>query len=601
MALAGGLCAAASAQVRVASYNVVGLLGDQPSLRAVIASFHTDDRPGFATAAGVLVFCEVRASTIAALQSLVNQAAPPGVTYALATFTTSGSEDSSSGAQAAFYRTDLLAEVTSGHLDIATGAGRNTDRWLFRLNGYSSAAARFYVYGAHLKASTGTTNEATRLSGVQAIRANADALGTDVRALYAGDMNFYSSAESGYQAFGAAGNGRAVDPLGTADWAGAANAWKHTQSPRDIVANGLVGGGMDDRFDFILPTAQLCDGSGIAVIPGTYRVPGNDGAHYNLAVNAGNNAYFPGNLARSNLLADQLFAAADHLPVLVDLQVPAWSTASLAGVPARVIQGATASVEVRVANDAPGDTAAGIDALDFVASGSGVLAGSVAGTAALTPSFTSVSLPVATGVVGLRAGTATVSSSSEAVENPVIALPCSIRVLRRSNPSFSQSADVDSVTVPFVATAGGPPVEAVAAIWNWGHSVDQATMDVDGIDVPAGRFTVVGGVGSAVAGLPGELRFRFDPQGLAPGTYAVTAAVRTSDENVPGATAAVVSVLLSATVGGGRPADLNLDGKIDGGDLALLLSAWGGPGPGDLDADGTVSGVDLTILLGNWG
>jgi hypothetical protein len=597
------LASTALGQLRVATYNIVKMQGNPTAVRNVIAAMHADDRGGFAAPIGVIVFNEVTQGSLASLQSAVNQAAPAGVTYALATFTVASGEDGAGGARAAFYRTDLLSEIASGHQDISTGAGRYGDRWLFQLNGYTSTLARFYVYGAHLKASSGSSNEAQRLTGVQALRSNADALGAGVRAIYAGDMNFYTSAESGYQAFIAAGNGAAIDPLGTADWLGSANAWKHTQSPRDIVADGLVGGGMDDRFDFILPTAQLNDGNGISLIANSCRAVGNDGAHYNLAVNAGNNTYFASNVSRSNILADDLFAAADHIPVLLDMQVPAWSTAELVAVPSRVIQGATATVLLKVANDAPGTVTVGIDPLDYLATGSGVLSGSASGVAALTPSFTNVNLPVTTTTVGLRTGTATVTSSNEAVQNPVISLPVSIRVLRRSNPSCSASADVNSGSASFQATTGGAPVEATASVWNNGFTADQATMDVDSVSVPAGPFSFVGGTATGIGSAAAPLTFRFDPAGLAPGQHSAVATVTTSDENVPGAASAQVTVTLTATVGGGQTGDLDGDGVVNGADLGLLLAAWGvAPGsPADLDGDGVVNGADLGLLLSNWG
>jgi len=392
-------------------------------------------------------------------------------------------------------------------------------------------------------------------------------------------------------------------PLGTADWLGSANAWKHTQSPRDIVADGLVGGGMDDRFDFILPTAQLNDGNGISLIANSCRAVGNDGAHYNLAVNAGNNTYFASNVSRSNILADDLFAAADHIPVLLDMQVPAWSTAELVAVPSRVIQGATATVLLKVANDAPGTVTVGIDPLDYLATGSGVLSGSASGVAALTPSFTNVNLPVTTTTVGLRTGTATVTSSNEAVQNPVISLPVSIRVLRRSDPSLASGSNTDTVTAPFTATVGGPAVDAAVPVWNFGFTADQATMDIDSVNVPAGPFSFVSGTATGVGSSPASLTFRFNPAGLPAGSYSATATVATSDENVPGATSAQVTVTLSATVGGGNPADLNGDGVVNGADLGILLAAWGvAPGsPADLDGDGVVNGADLGLLLSNWG
>ena len=83
-ALAVGLsCAAeAQAQLRVVTYNIVGLAGNQTSLRAVISSLHTDNKQGFATPVGLFLFSEVGTGDTAALLALVNQAAPAGYTYA---------------------------------------------------------------------------------------------------------------------------------------------------------------------------------------------------------------------------------------------------------------------------------------------------------------------------------------------------------------------------------------------------------------------------------------------------------------------------------------------------------------------------------------
>ncbi|NBX32089.1 MAG: hypothetical protein EBR07_05085 [Planctomycetes bacterium] len=595
----GGMLAVASqadAQLRVVVYNITGLAGDQAALKAVIASFHTDNVAGYAAPVALFQFSEVHTSDPVPLLAMVNQSAPAGYTYALATYTGTG-EDGVSGAEAVIYRTDLMTEIPSAHVDLPTGGSRNSDRWLFQLNGYTSTAARFYVYGSHLKASTGTTNVDARLAGVQLLRSNSDALGAGVRAMYCGDMNFYTNTESGYVAFMAAGNGAAVDPLGTANWTGASNALKHTQSPRDILANGLIGGGVDDRFDFMLPTTQMVDGNGISLIPGSYRCVGNDGNHYNLAINAGTNSYFPGETARSNALAANLFAAADHMPVLSDFQVPAWNTAVLGTVPARVMQGATGVVApVRVANDAPGD-----NVIDYTVTGTGVLSGALSGTAVLTPSYTTVNVPVITSTVGLRTGTATVTSSNEAVQNPSIALPVSVQVLRVSNASFSSTADANTVTIPMIATVGGPAVDELIAVANFGFTTDQATLDIDSVQIPTGPFSYVSGTATGIGATPGSVRVRFNPTGLTPGVYTASATIQVSDENVPGAAAAQIVASLSATIGGGNPADLNGDGLVGGADLGIMLASWGSPGPADLDHNGIVGGSDVGILLGNWG
>ncbi len=595
------LASTAAAQVRVATYNVAGLKGDTNAIRSVLSAMHADDRMGFAVPVGIFVFAEVLQSDIGPLQTLVNQAAPSGVTYALATYTTSGSEDSASGAQALFYRTDYFSEITGAHQDFATGGSRNTDRWQLQLNGYSSTAARVYVYGSHLKASTGSANVIARLDGVTAIRANADALGAGVRAIYAGDMNFYTNTESGFAAFVAAGNGAAIDPLGTADWTGAGNAIKHSQSPRDIVANGLVGGGMDDRFDLLLPTAQLSDGTGLSLISGTYRSLGNDGQHYNLAINTGNNFYYASNVARSNTLAANLFNASDHIPVLLDMRVPAWNAASLGTVPARVVQNGSASAEVRVMNDAPGDFSAGIDPLTYTVAGTGTLTGTFNGTAPLSPAFASVLVPINTATVGVRTGTATVTSTKEAVQNPSVALPVSLRVVRRSNPSFSAAVDTDATSVPLGIPSGSGAVDTDLAVSNFSFNIDQSLMDITAVQIPAGPFSLVSGTATGIGATPATVRVRFDPTGLAPGAYSAQVTIQTKDENIPGATTSSIVASFQATVESGRPEDLNNDGVVDGADLGLLLAAWGGTGAADINGDGHADGADLGMLLAAWG
>ncbi len=604
VAASAGVVAPASAQVRVANYNISALEGNLASLQAVFAAMHTDDKPGFAVPVGMFVFAEVRNADIGSLTTLVNNSAPAGVTYTRATYTTTPTEDGATGAQALFFRSDLFVEVPNTHANIATGGSRNTDRWTLNFKDYTSAGSRFHVYGSHLKASNTSADAAERESGVIAIRNNSNAFGAGVQALYVGDMNFYTNSEAGYQAFMAAGNGQAVDPLGTSNWTGSANAIKHTQSPR-LASGALVGGGMDDRFDFILPTVALADGAGFAIIPNTTRAFGNDGNHFDQDINNGNNSYYPTNLARGNALADHLWAASDHIPVLMEMKAPAWCAASLGTYPVRVVQGAGGVVvPVLVGNDAPGDFAVGIDALAYSVAGSGVLSGTSNGTAPLMPSVATVNVPVSTATVGVRTGTATVTSANQGVQNPSTALNVSVRVLRASNPSLSTASDVDSATIGFSPMLKGPAVTATATVANFAFTADQATLDIDSVQVPSGPFSYVSGAANGLGATPATLTFRFDPSGLAAGTYSQVATIVTSDENIPGAASRSVTVTLSATIdpgAPGNPADLNGDGVVDGVDLGVLLSGWAGGGTSDLNGDGTTDGVDLGILLANWG
>ena len=53
------------------------------------------------------------------------------------------------------------------------------------------------------------------------------------------------------------------------------------------------------------------------------------------------------------------------------------------------------------------------------------------------------------------------------------------------------------------------------------------------------------------------------------------------------------------------PADLNLDGMVNGNDLGLFMSAWGSSVPdgacADLDGNGAVNGTDLGLFIAQWG
>ncbi|MSR28635.1 MAG: hypothetical protein EXS03_03545 [Phycisphaerales bacterium] len=574
--------------------------GDPASIQAVLAAAHADNSVGWAKPVDVMMFQEVTGSTVGTLQSLIDAAAPSGATYARATFTTSGNEDSASGAQCAFYRIQTISETVASHADISTGASRNADRWLFRLNGYTSGAASFYVYSMHLKASLGY--EDVRETGALAVRANANALGVGVRAIYLGDFNVYINTEPAYLAFIASGNGQAFDGLGTGSWAGVANAWKHTQSPR-LASTGLIGGGMDDRFDIHLATAALTDGEGIAQIPGAYRAFGNDGDHFDTDINAGNNSFYPSDIARSNALADALREASDHIPVIVDYQVPAVASAVMGVVPPRVIQGASASAQVTIKNMATVATPLGSDELDYSVAGSGGFVGTATGVAPLAPALATVNLAMATTSVGSFSPQALVTTSSEAAQNPSIALSSAFTVVAKSRPSWR----VDAVATTGSFAVGINPnatLEVDIPLFNYGYSANQSKLDADFWSTPFGSpVQVVGSLPLAIGANPGAIRIRVNSAGLPSGLTIVNATLLTSDENVPGESDASLSLAIGITVAGPppQPEDFNGDGAVNASDLSVLLAQWGGPGQADLNGSGTVDGIDLGMLLSNWG
>jgi hypothetical protein len=597
----GFLASGASAQVRAVTYNLAKLAGDGPSIRGVLSAIAADNKPGFAIAPAVLCFQEIRNADVAALDSHV-AAAFPGIPYARGTYTTSGTEDGAAGAQCMYYRTDLLTEIASAHADIPTGASRNSDRWLLALNGYSSPQARFYVYSSHLKASNTASDAAIREDGALALRANANALGAGQHAIFVGDYNLYTNTEPAYQAMVAAGNAQCVDPIGATNWTGAANALKHTQSPRSA-SGALVGGGVDDRFDFIFSTNEFHDNDGLAYIAGSYRTFGNDGNHFDLAINAGNNTYYPSNIALSNQIADFLHDATDHMPVVCDFKVPAVLAATVPASFGTVIAGAAVPVVAEVSNVADVVHPLGAAAATVTVTGSGRLVGSGGGTAPLAPlPPLETDLFVNTAVVGPASGTVTVTTAAEGAQNASIVRTVTGTVLAHATASFSAAKPRTATTVTAEVAAHTAPIELTAAVHNLDADAFTARLDVDGATGLTAPFSVIDAVETGIHGTPATLRFGFDPAGLAAGTYTQTATIATSDEDLPGATSGALSLTLSVTVTAtGHPADLDHDGTVGGSDLAILLSQWGSAGSADFDGSGTVGGSDLATLLGAWG
>ena len=433
-------------QIRVAHWNIAGMKGNSSAMTYVISEMHNDDAKGWAQPVDIITFNEVPSTIINNLKTVVNQASPTGITYTLATYTVASTENGASGAQAMFYRSDRFTEVPSLHNDIFTDAGRYADRWVLKLNGYNSNDARICVYGAHLKASQGSTEENLRLFGINAIRQNAVGMGTTIPIVYTGDMNFYSNTESGYVAMVAAGTGAAVDPYGTGSWSGSANGYKHTQAPAVIGQNGLVGGGLDDRFDFIVPTTSANTGEGISMIASTMRAVGNDGAHYNKDINAGNNTYFS-NLTRSNNLADKLWIASDHIPQILDFQIPAKLSASFVNLPTKVPVGSSTQLQIKIQNTASYYTTIGVDELDYSLTCAGSASGTYSGIAGLTPNFSTVYVNLNTNSVGTANGTITITSNSKAVEPSSLQLNFSIPIYLEGDLDSSGTVDSGDIGI----------------------------------------------------------------------------------------------------------------------------------------------------------
>ena len=588
------LATQADANFRVVSWNLANLKGDSSAIQAVFSEIESDDVEGTSAAPHLYVFQEIRATDVNVLQGLIS-AAHPGFDYVRATYTSTPFENGSAGAQVLFYRDDAVLEISSGHRDIFTGAGRNTDRWQMQLKNYSFD---LYVYSSHLKAGNGTADQIEREQGATSVRANADSLPSGSHVIFVGDFNIYTNTESAYEIMTAPGPKQAFDPLGSGSWSGSSNAIKHTQSPRQTASsNGLIGGGMDDRFDFHFVSEGLLDGSGFSLVD--YRVVGNDGNHYNASINSGNNSYFPGQTSRSNQLADDIYDSSDHVPILCDYQIPARLAAVVPDELGLIIQNASYSVSVQVSNIASGDL---VDSCPAIIEGlDSVLGDDTIMDVARFPLFDVVNLTVNTSTVGDLFGTINVQGLGQDVGAASFTLETNATIIASSQPSLDAESLVSGDLLELEVLADDAPFEIGIPISNFEYTSLQATCSVSSVIGLSGALTLESLPSGQIGSESANLVLRLDPAGLDETTTEYLLQILIDDQPLPGAQSTTLALAVSVTLGaGGNPADINNDGIVNGADLAALLASWGSS-RNDLDGDGIVGGADLAALLAAWG
>ena len=613
----------AQAQLRIVNYNVnnsdPAAFGPRAGMDAVFRGMNASAKGGFAKAIDVLILEEAEsvATTGTAYAALLNSVTS-GTSYLRSTV---DAGSTGSGRPIAIYNSasvTLVAEKKIGSLSGAASQPRQTMRYQFRPVGYD-ATSDFYVYASHYKASTGAANETERNVEALAIRTDADALGQGASVIYAGDFNFYSASEAGFQTLTGTGSGQAFDPVSrVGSWSGS-TTYKdvHTQSPATTaVFNGQVTGGVDDRFDFQRITGEVRDTRGFDYVTNSYWAFGNTATHsINQAISTGSAATLAARIpgytsAQATAVLTALTQVTDHLPVLADYQLPAKMTASLAAPPSRVIRGASVSGTLTVSNAAPVSVAAGADRLDYAFAGTGGFATSGTGSDAALGAPNTHLLAFSATAAGLRSGTVGVTTSSPQAMNATFSGTISTSVLDHAIGSFAPAATTTSLALDFgTLIQGSVSGSSSFSIFNrpaTSGTAWTARLDLDGVSstLPAGMFSTSLAPFTNLAS--GSSRsFGVAVTTATTGSFAGAYTLSMSDEDLPGAAAQSLSISIRAIVMPPLPGDVNRDAFIDILDMADLLgggrfdsgltSGWS---QGDFNADTVVDVLDVADMLG---
>ncbi len=481
-----------------------------------------------------------------------------------------------------YYRTSAVTFVTS---DTLGNYPRSIPYYTLRAKPYSSSEAELVIFVCHLKASSSSADQQTRLEEATRLRNRMNSFPAGTNMMVVGDLNLYTSSEPAYVKLleSEANNiGRLQDPINTpGTWHNSATyAPIHTQSTRTgyLTPNdGGSTGGMDDRFDFILPTYSLADGQKLDQISSSYISYGNDGQHFNLNINDS-----PTNSAVGQTIADALQRASDHLPVRCDFQVPAIVSADASLSFGTVIVGATAQQTLNVDNTAtaPADILdySMISPVGFTNPGGTFHAAAGAGNAH--------TVTMLTGTAGIKGGNLVISSDD--VDHPGRNVPLSGTVLRHAVPSLTGGSQNLSANVDFGTHDEGAFSNQPVSTVNLGYDALQALLNVHAANITGGegRFSIAGGFSAAdVGGTAASFDVAFDDAGSAresDTTYTATLVFSTRDQQgLAGATLqSDLTVNLSATVTG--------TGAIGVGDPPLVqVTILGANHPNPFRAGGT--------------
>ena len=520
---AASIIAAPVAQaLRIVDYNLLNYPGStgplrDPSFRTILAPLNAD----------VVVTEEMlsQAGVNEFLTSVLNTLEPGQ--WAAAPFVDGNDTDA-----ALFYKPAKVQFLGQwGYYPLGTET-RLVHVYRLKPAGYAAGSAELRLYAVHLKASTGS--ESQRLVECIGVRDSMNAMPAGTHGFAIGDFNFYTaSSEPGYaklQENQANNIGRVLDLLPSGSWHDNGSfAPYHTQSTclSGGCASGAATGGMDDRFDMILPTYNLNDNQGLSVVAGTCIAAGNDGLHFNKAITDAPT------IPEGAAYASALIAASDHLPLRIDVQVPAKisTVASLAF--GTVIVGASAVQNLSISNPAtpPAD---GLDHSFTADAGFSAPGGNFVLAAGAPPEIQPITM--STAIADSLQGQLHIASDDP--DNATTNVDLSGTVLDHAAASLDSLAAVVADTLHFGTHPIGQFTDGVVRVHNRGYTdlVARLAVGAGNIVGGEGRFSFVGGFHSAlVAGVSEPYSVHFDDTGAeADSVYLATLTFTSADETLPG-------------------------------------------------------------------
>ena len=242
--------------------------------------------------------------------------------------------------QMVYYNTEkLILEETR----VITADTRDINQYTFKVNteNLNTNPITIEVFVTHLKASTGSSNRQRRLNSIQSFVSYTNNIADDSYVLFAGDLNFYTSNEEGYQHLIDDRNPIVIiDPIdrptpnfpddgidyyenynSTYFWNNSSFRDIHSQSTRTsnigFIDDSGSTGGLDDRFDFIMMSKNFNTSTSLYYVNDSYKVVGNNGNCYNSFISNPNCSG-----VYSQTLRDALIEFSDHLPVVMEIETP---------------------------------------------------------------------------------------------------------------------------------------------------------------------------------------------------------------------------------------------------------------------------------------